>query len=59
MKQGRQLERPLFKTYIGYEGYTVTEKLKNMGAEMKVLKETNDDLMKIYLKDPYKYNGVD
>ena len=42
--------RSLFKTNIGSEGYTATEKLRNMGAEMKVFggkqMTVNEDLFK-------------
>jgi len=47
------------KPIIGHEGYAVTGKLENMGANMEVYEgKTNNDLMKIYLKNPNKYNGV-
>lgn len=61
MKQGKQLEEDdlSLKPILGHKGYTVTEKLRNMGAKMKVFEgKTNDDLMKMYLKNPDKYNGV-
>lgn len=46
------------KPILGLDGYAVVKVLKSYGANIKYLKNKSlDDMIKIYLKNPKKYNG--